>query len=59
MDTPLHDHDTTAHKKHLCELVQTRQMETVAELARDGQYICRLCGRVAAKAENLCEPVKL
>lgn len=54
------DHDATVHQKqHLCALVDQRQMKTVANLARNGQYICRACGRVAARAEDLCEPVNL
>ena len=53
------DHDTKAHAQHMCELVANRQMETAAKLAKNGEYICRLCGRVAAKPENICEPVKL
>jgi hypothetical protein len=55
----LTDHDPARHDEHLCMLVEVRQMETVAKLAKDGKYICHACGRVAAKAENLCEPVKL
>lgn len=54
------DHDATVHQKqHLCALVDQRQMKTVADLSRNGQYFCRACGRVAARAENLCEPVDL
>jgi hypothetical protein len=55
----LRDHDADQHEKHLCELVANRQMATVAELAKNPEYICAYCGRVAAKAENLCEPVRL
>jgi hypothetical protein len=53
------DHDLKAHDKHLCSLVENRQMKTVAELAKDGQYFCGICGRVAKDSVNLCEPVKL
>ncbi len=56
---PLIDHNEADHDKHLCALAATRQMKTLARLARDGKYLCRACGRVAAKAENLCDPVKL
>jgi hypothetical protein len=55
----LTDHDAAEHEKHLCILAELRQMGTVAKLAKDGKYICHACGRVAADAENLCEPVKL
>ncbi len=53
------DHNEADHDKHLCALAATHQMKTVARLAKDGKYFCRACGRVAAKAENLCDPVKL
>jgi len=53
------DRDRHAHEHHLCRLVSERQMARVANLARDGQYICHICGRVANKADNLCEPTKL
>jgi hypothetical protein len=55
----LTDHDAAAHENHLCILAELRQMGTVAKMARDGKFICHACGRVAANAENLCEPVKL
>ena len=55
----LSNHVADEHQQHLCVLVEARQMQTVADLARDGKYICGRCGRVAAKPENLCEPVKL
>jgi putative intracellular protease/amidase len=55
----LRDHSEQEHQRHLCMLVDQRRMQTVAELARNGRYICAICGRVAAKAENLCEPVAL
>jgi len=47
------------HAQHLCELVSHRKMAQVAELAAGAQYVCYICGRAAAKAENLCEPVEI
>lgn len=47
------------HAKHLCELVAKREMDKVATLAGGARYICHICGRAAAKATNLCEPVKI
>lgn len=47
------------HSKHLCELTAKRQMQAVAKAAKGAQFICHICGRGAAKAENLCEPVKI
>ena len=47
------------HGKHLCELVQRREMDQVASLTKGAQYVCHICGRGAAKAASLCEPVKI
>jgi len=34
-------------------------LDEMKTLVRDQNYICKKCGRVANKAENLCEPVSL
>lgn len=47
------------HGKHLCELTAKRQMAQVAKLSKGAKFVCHICGRAAAKAQNLCEPVKL
>ena len=47
------------HANHLCELVRQRKMDRVAELSQRANYVCHICGRAAAKAENLCEPVEI
>ncbi len=47
------------HAQHLCELVAKRRMAEVAKLATGAKYICHICGRAAAKASSLCEPVEL
>lgn len=48
------------HEKHLCYLDNVgyvQQMpEAYKDLVRDGKYVCRGCGRVAEKQENLCAP---
>ena len=49
----------TGHAKHLCSLVAKRDMGSVAKLAKGAKYICHICGRAAAKAENLCEPIEM
>jgi len=49
----------TGHAAHLCELVSKRQMDKVATLSKDAKYICHICGRAAAKADSLCEPVQI
>jgi hypothetical protein len=47
----------TGHANHMCELVSKRKMNDVANLSKDARYVCHICGRAAAKAGNLCEPV--
>ncbi|MFA5553276.1 MAG: hypothetical protein WCZ89_04540 [Phycisphaerae bacterium] len=53
----------SGHNKHLCYLVnmgmQQRAQADYAKLVRDAQYMCKICGRVAAKPRNLCKPVKI
>lgn len=49
----------TGHGNHLCELVSKRQMDKVATLSKGAKYVCHICGRAAAKASNLCEPVEI
>jgi hypothetical protein len=47
------------HDLHMCRIVSVRNMNTVAELAKDAKYICFICGRAAKKKEHLCEPVAI
>jgi hypothetical protein len=51
------------HDKHLCYLnnlgFQISNPEEYKELVRNGQFMCKICGRVAAREKNLCKPVKL
>ena len=49
----------TGHGKHMCSLVGQRKMDQAASLAKDARYICHICGRAAAKIDNLCEGVKI
>jgi len=47
------------HGNHLCELVGKRRMDKVASLSKGAKYVCHICGRAAANASNLCEPVEI
>jgi hypothetical protein len=51
------------HDKHLCYLnnlgFQISNPEEYKELVRDGKFMCKVCGRVAASDKNLCKPVEL
>jgi hypothetical protein len=48
------------HDKHLCYLAeQNAATEQLKPLVKNPKYICKGCGRAAAKAENLCSPEPL
>ena len=34
-------------------------IEKIKHLVNNAQYICRACGRVANKKENICAPTRL
>lgn len=55
---PLADYHPN-HDKHLCKMVELRNMKSVGKLAKNAHYICFLCGRAARNKSNLCEPVEL
>ena len=51
------------HDMHLCYLQNlgfaTEDPRQYKALVRNARFMCRQCGRAAAKKENLCKPVKL
>jgi len=48
------------HDQHLCQLVGKKTpVEELKGLVRDGKFICKGCGRVAAGEESLCAPEPL
>ena len=49
------------HGRHLCHLVEDMgiDVDEYKKLIKNAKFLCRNCGRVAARAENLCEPTKL
>jgi len=49
------------HSKHLCHLVEDVgiDIDQYKPLVRNARFLCKKCGRAAAKEENLCEPIKL
>ncbi|MBN1268223.1 MAG: hypothetical protein JXB04_01430 [Kiritimatiellae bacterium] len=47
------------HKGHLCVLASKGMFDKIKELARDPQFICFNCGRVADSDKNLCNPMPL
>jgi hypothetical protein len=48
------------HSKHLCHLAESgADLDEYKGLVKNAKFVCKVCGRAAAKAENLCEPVAL
>ncbi len=51
------------HEKHLCFLThlgfQLSNPKEYKALVKNGRFVCKICGRVAAGEKNLCKPVKL
>lgn len=49
------------HGQHLCDMAQKGvvSLEQMKVLVKNAKFICRKCGRVAARDVNLCEPVAL
>lgn len=51
------------HDKHLCYLTNlgfhTTNPKEYKTLVKNGQYFCKVCGRIAANERNLCKPAKL
>jgi hypothetical protein len=51
------------HQHHLCYLHNVgfvkEELEDYKKLVKDGKFVCKSCGRVAASDKNLCAPEKL
>jgi len=51
------------HEQHLCLMENLGTMKShfddYKKLVKNAQYVCKLCGRVAASDKNLCEAEKL
>jgi hypothetical protein len=51
------------HEEHLCLLHNVGYLKSnlndYKKLVKDGKFICKGCGRVAANEKNLCAPEKL
>jgi hypothetical protein len=43
----------------LCDLANDGKLGDIKNLAREPDFICSGCGRIAHSGENLCSPVSL
>ncbi len=57
---PLFEKPHVSHEKHLCSIVESgANLGEYKKLVRNAKYVCKQCGRVTAKEENLCDPTPL
>lgn len=48
------------HEVHLCKIwSDTYDIDVVNDIVRNPNFICKVCGRVAANEENICDPAPL
>lgn len=55
-------HTAEEHAEKMCALTccpHDLPLEKIKALARNAQYICTACGRVAADPKNLCMPEEI
>ena len=45
--------------KKLCRRVKKGLQKDCGELTRDAKFVCKKCGRAAAKRKHVCKPKKL
>ncbi len=44
----------------MCKLwADTYDPDAVKDIVKNPNFICKVCGRVAAKEENLCDPTPI
>lgn len=51
------------HSHHLCKLLEDKMHQkdpkAYAKLVENPQWVCKNCGRVAVKSDNLCSAARL
>lgn len=45
------------HSVHICQLASEKKFEEIRAIAKDSNFMCMNCGRVAAVEKNLCYPI--
>jgi hypothetical protein len=55
-------HSKAEHEEKMCALTccpHDLPLEKIKSLVKGAAYVCKSCGRAAADAKNLCQPVKI
>ncbi len=55
-------HTKDEHENKMCALTccpHDLPLEKIKSLTKNAAFVCKACGRAAAKAENLCMPVRI
>jgi hypothetical protein len=55
-------HTKAEHEQKMCALTccpHDLPLEKIKAVTKNAAYVCKACGHAAAKAENLCEPVRI
>ena len=48
------------HEVHLCKIwADTYDIDVIRDKVKNPNFICKVCGRVAAIEENICDPAPL
>jgi hypothetical protein len=56
----MHKAPHLGHRQHLCDMANRGvSIKKYKSLVKKPKFICKNCGRAAAKEENLCEPIPL
>jgi hypothetical protein len=57
---PIQEKTREIQDPQICKIFDSGvSVEQWKNLVSDGKFFCKKCGRVATKAENVCEPVPL
>ncbi len=57
---PIFEKTHVDHERHLCRKIENGvALEDYKKLVTGAKWVCRQCGRAAASAQSLCDPVSL
>ena len=57
---PIFEKPHEDHIYHLCSKIAAGvTLDEIKDIVKNGKFVCSKCGRVAANAINICDPVPL